>query len=194
MKSFNLFLALLIAATSANEEFDMSQVETKKLYVPHDPEELLRNITKYGYIERQREDRIANGMDASEGQFPYTVRLTVHDTDGAIFVCTGVIIDPNYILTVRHCFDPVLTYMVTASVGTVHQDGPGWTTRISSQWWFAPPIDGWNPDLAVCRMDSPFPMTNRISSIRLPSRAQMNQNYEFAQYPINIIGWGKIFN
>lgn len=190
MKNFLLFLVALIAVTSA-EEFDWSQVETKKLYVPSNPDELLANITKYGYIERQREDRIANGFDATEGQFPFVVRLTVHDTDGAIFVCTGVIIDPNWILTVRHCFDPVLTYMVTASVGTVVQNGPGWTTRISSQWWFAPPIDGWNPDLAVCQMDTPFPMTDRIGSIRLPSRAQMNANYEFAQYPINIIGWGK---
>lgn len=191
MKTFLIFCAFVFA-TSA-EEFDWSKVETKKLYVPDNPEELLRNITKYGYIERQREDRISNGMNAAEGQFPYTVRLTVHDTDGAIFVCTGVIIDPNYILTVRHCFDPVLTYMVTASVGTVVQDGTGWTTRISSQWWFAPTMQGnFNPDLAVCRMDTPFPMTNRIGSIRLPSRQQMNSNYEFAQYPINIIGWGRI--
>lgn len=189
MKKFLVFLVAIISASSA-EEFDWSQVETKKLYVPSNPEELLRNISRYGYIERQREDRIANGMNAAEGQFPYTVRLTVHDTDGAIFVCSGVIIDPNYILTVRHCFDPVLTYMVTASVGTVIQDGTGWTTRISSQWWFAPPIDGWNPDLAVCRMDTPFPMTARIASVRLPTRSQMNQNYQFAQYPINIIGWG----
>lgn len=61
--------------------------------------------------------------------------------------------------------------------------------RFGERWWFAPAIAGWNPDLAVVEMNQAFPFSSRIGSIRLPARSQAN--YEFAQYPIQIIGWGR---
>lgn len=177
-----LILVFIFAVTSAlpTEEVVWEKVERQRIYPGDD------------FVEISRGNRIANGFDAGEGQFPFTLRLQVHDTDGAMFVCSGVLIGPTHFLTVRHCFDPVLTFLVMAFAGTVEMNGSGWIHRNSTQFWFAPPIDGWNPDLAVCRLDSPFPASDRIAPIRLPSRSQMNTNYPFAQYPINIIGWGRI--
>lgn len=63
--------------------------------------------------------------------------------------------------------------MVMAFTGTVHRDEAGRIHRVSSQWWFAPAISGWNPDLAVVKI---------------------NSNYAFDRYPINIVGWGRMAN
>lgn len=182
------FLLLVILAFAASSAAEKGKI------VPEDVGAYLDSLPKRGESETERESRISNGMNAAEGQFPYTLRLTVHDTDGAVFVCTGVLIAADHFLTVRHCFDPVLTFMVNAFAGTVVMGGAGWISRESRQFWFAPAIDGWNPDLAACRLGQPFPLSDRIAPIRLPSRAQMNSNYEFSQYPINIIGWGRIAN
>lgn len=98
----------LLAAVSA-QSFDPTKIETKKLYVPENPAEFLKSYE--GVVEQQRgEPRIGHGINATEGQFPYALRVRIFDTNGDIFVCSGVIISATFILTVRHCFDPVLTF------------------------------------------------------------------------------------
>lgn len=69
-----LLLAFFIAATSATSNFDLSQIESKKLYVPENPDEFLTSKLRAGF-EKSRDERIANGTDAVDGQFPYAVRL-----------------------------------------------------------------------------------------------------------------------
>ena len=68
-----LFVAFFIAATSATSNFDLSEVETKKLLVPENPQEFLTSKLSSGF-EKSRDERIANGTDAVDGQFPYAVR------------------------------------------------------------------------------------------------------------------------
>jgi hypothetical protein len=180
MKAIFVVLLATFAAASA--------YETGKLFVPDNQEEFLSTLRKREIVDQQREPRIGNGINATEGQFPYALRARFFDTDGAIFTCSGVIISSNFMLTVRHCFDPVLTFMVVAYVGSVHLNSAEMIERMSERFWFAPPIQGWNPDLAVCQMATPFPTTARIGPVRLPRRSQVG--YEFAQYRIQIIGWG----
>lgn len=103
-----IFVALMLIAAVSAQSFDPSKIETKKLFVPENPEEFMK--AHGGVIEQQREPRIGNGINATEGQFPYALRVRIFDTTGDIFVCSGVIISASFILTVRHCFDPVLTY------------------------------------------------------------------------------------
>lgn len=189
MKSI-LFLALLAAASAI--EFDSSEIFTKELSVPENPEEFFRNYQNSLIVEKQREPRISNGFDATDGQFPFAIRATIFDTNGDTFVCSGVIISETFMLTVRHCFDPVLTFRVMALVGAADRLSSDAVSRFSERFWFAPAISGWNPDLAVCEMSEPFPFSSRIGSIRLPSRSQVG--YEFAGYPFHVIGWGKFKN
>jgi secreted trypsin-like serine protease len=186
------FLLLSLLITFACAEFDLKQVESGQFFVPKDPKAFLESYKTRGVVEKTRDGRIANGMNAAEGQFPYALRVSVFDTDGAIFICSGALIAPNFLLTVRHCFDPRLTFSVMAAVGSVNLNSADMVERFSDNWWFAPPISGWNPDLAVVRLSTPFPTTSRIQPIRLPSNSQ--RNYEFAQYPISVIGWGTLKN
>lgn len=114
-----LVVILTIAATSA------ARIDLSQKYIQKDVGIYLDSLPRRGELPEEKEQRIANGMDAAEGQFPYTLRLTVHDTDGAVFVCSGVLIAADHFLTVRHCFDTRLTFMVTAFAGTVRMGGSG---------------------------------------------------------------------
>lgn len=71
-----LLVAFFIAATSATLNFDLSEIETKKLLVPQNPDEFLTSKLSSG-LEKSRDGRIANGTDAVDGQFPYAVRQIV---------------------------------------------------------------------------------------------------------------------
>jgi hypothetical protein len=181
-----IIFSLLI--TFACATFDISQVESGQLFVPKDTSQFIESYKARGVIEKTRDGRIANGTNAEEGQFPFALRVTLFETGGAAFVCSGALIAPNFMLTVRHCFDPVLTFSVMATVGSVDRSSSEMMDRFSDTFWFAPPIDGWNPDLAVVRLAQPFPINSRINYVQLPSNRQ--RNYEFAQYPIDLIGWG----
>ncbi|XP_070502490.1 collagenase-like [Chironomus tepperi] len=187
MKGF-IFLALIAAASAV--QYDPSDFFIKELSVPENPEEFFKNYQKSLIIEKQREPRISNGFNATDGQFPYAIRASFFETTGDTFVCSGVIISERFMLTVRHCFDVELTYRVMAVVGAADRFSDDIVSRFSERFWFAPQIDGWNPDLAVCEMSEPFPFSSRIGAVRLPSRSQ--QGYEFAGYPFHLIGWGKI--
>lgn len=94
-----------------------------------------------------------------------------------------------YMLSVRHCFDPVLTYMVMGGVGSVDRNSQDFIFYFGSEFYFAPPIDGWNPDLAVIRMDKPIFFNERVNYVRLPAGWQ--EFYDFPQYTIQLIGWGE---
>lgn len=197
---FFIFLSLAVASGST---FDPSEIFSKKLFVPTNPEEFLK--AHEGIVEQSRDERIANGTDASDGQFPYAVnffpkfkislkflsqvRLSLFETGGAAFVCSAVIIDRMYMLSVRHCFDPVLTYSVMGAVGSVDRSSSDMRFYFGSKFYFAPPIDGWNPDLAVIRMDSPITFDDRVNYVRLPAGHQ--EFYDFPQYLIQLVGWGK---
>lgn len=187
-----VWILLSVFAIVSAQNFDLDQVFTRELSVPENPQEFVDNYLKSNTIEQQREPRISNGINATEGQFPYALRVSFFETTGAVFVCSGVIISETFMLTVRHCFDQELTYRVMAFVGSVDRLSPDMISRFSERFWFAPQIAGWNPDLAICEMSEPFPFSNRISSIRLPSRAQ--QDYDFNGYPFQLIGWGKSTN
>lgn len=67
-----LILTFFIAAVSATSNFDLSKVETKKLYVPENREQFLQSTSDV--VEKTKDGRIANGTDAVDGQFPYAVK------------------------------------------------------------------------------------------------------------------------
>lgn len=69
------FLLFSIFITVASATFDSSGIFSKKLIVPEDPKEFLRIKAQEGYIEQSRDERIANGTDAVDGQFPYAVNF-----------------------------------------------------------------------------------------------------------------------
>ena len=161
--------------------------ESGPLVVPENKEEFLakiRNLPSKG-----RNGRISNGNPAAEGQFSYIGRLTIIDEPFDWWTCSGAIISTNFVITVRHCFDPQLTVSVVVNSGSIDHLSSEMVTRFSDFWWFAPAINGWNPDLAVVRLSEHFTFNNRINSVRLPARSQ--ENFEWLGETNTIIGWGR---
>lgn len=135
--------------------------------------------------------RITNGNTASNGQFPWVTRLTIVDEPFDTFVCTGNIISSNFVITVRHCFDPAITVSVISEAGEVDRLSNAHVTRFSDFWWFAPTINpgNFNPDLAIVRLSAHYTFNDRINAVRLPARSQ--ENFEWPGQPSRIIGWGR---
>lgn len=53
--------------------------------------------------------RIAGGLNATKGEFPYAVSLQVHGKKGNLaHFCTGSLLDARTVLTAAHCVEPVV--------------------------------------------------------------------------------------
>ncbi|XP_037042925.1 trypsin alpha-like [Bradysia coprophila] len=186
-----IVLAALFAVATSNT-IDINSYEGKKLVVPENQDDFLERVRQT--VPKQRNTitgRISNGNAASNGQFPWVTRLTIVDEPFDTFTCTGNIISNNFIMTVRHCFDPIITVSVIAEAGDVDRMANNLVTRFSEFWWFAPVIQpgNFNPDLAVLRMSAGFTFDGRINAIRLPARSQ--ENFEWPAQPMRIVGWGR---
>ncbi len=186
-----ILLATFFAMTAA-KTIDFPSHEGKSLVVPDNVDEFLEKVRQT--VPKQRNTitgRISNGNAAANGQFPWVTRLTIVDEPFDTFVCTGNIISSNFILTVRHCFDPIITVSVIADAGDVDRMASNnIVTRFSDLWWFAPVMTGnFHPDLAVVRLSASFTFDNRINSIRLPARSQ--ENFEWPSQAMRIVGWGR---
>jgi hypothetical protein len=68
--------SILLAVASAT--FKSDEIFSKKLIVPENPKEFLRIKAQEGYVEQSRDQRIANGTDAIDGQFPFAVSLRLN--------------------------------------------------------------------------------------------------------------------
>lgn len=55
-----------------------------------------------------RGGRIAGGEKAIIGQFPYHALLYLSDEESRRYVCGGVLVKHNWILTVSHCLFPMI--------------------------------------------------------------------------------------
>lgn len=186
---FLVLLALLATATAKTVDFTSYQGHS--LVIPENQVEFLERVRQTE--AKRRPDPItgliSNGHPAANGQFPWVTRLTIVDEPFDTFVCTGNIISHNFILTVRHCFDPVITVSVIAEAGDVDRLSNNLMTRFSDFWWFAPRIGDFNPDMAIVRTSANFIFDSRINSIRLPARSQ--ESFEWLGQPMTIVGWGR---
>lgn len=84
---------------------------------------------------------VAKGADAGQGQFPYSVKLTMTNIprpDGSTYdsACSAGLVNPRHIVTAGHCFHDVNRnpvsgapqYKTTATIGVANIDAGGGTT------------------------------------------------------------------
>lgn len=142
-----------------------------------------------------RDARIINGRNASDGQFPFIARLSITrrnpDTGASSgSTCSGSLIHEQFALTASHCVTPNPDWITNVAflIGTVNRNVPG-TTVNSAEFWFLEQPATLVKDLAMFRFAQPIARTPLIDFIRLPSRAQTN--YEFVGWPVTTIGWGR---
>jgi secreted trypsin-like serine protease len=107
---------------------------------------------------------IANGVAATNGQFPYAVQLRLDDirrANGTVYdsACSAVLISRTWIMTAGHCFHDgnrvrvggAPRYATTARLGTVSTADPRAGVTRKVVWVEQSPTS----DIAVARLDSP---------------------------------------
>jgi hypothetical protein len=75
------------------------QVQKRNLIVP-------LNSDGFGFKEdlvMSHGGRVAGGLSAVNGQFPWAARLLMSISNVAAVICSGSLISSNFILTARHC-------------------------------------------------------------------------------------------
>lgn len=190
--AMKLLLFIVLCTVAFAKTVDNSANSGRKLIVPDDPDDLLARVRQTKPKSRNTiSGKISNGNTAANGQFPWVLRLTIVDDPFDTFICTGNIISSNFVLTVRHCFDPTITVSVIAEAGDVDRLTGHHVTRFSDFWWFAPVINpgNFNPDLAIVRLSAHYTFNDRINSIRLPALSQ--ENFEWPGQSSQIVGWGR---
>ncbi|KAG5682543.1 hypothetical protein PVAND_011890 [Polypedilum vanderplanki] len=136
-----------------------------------------------------RDRRLINANNATDGQFPYSARFSLLRTDGRVTRCSGSIISTNFVLSAGHCIDSRYEEVtaVRIEVGTSNIDVHRTRVYAEEQWWLdASELAAL--DLAIYRLIEHLTFNSLISSVRLPRQSQ--RNHEFVGYPSQIIGWG----
>lgn len=115
--------------------------------------------------------RIAGGMPATPGMFPWQVALKLN----AVFVCGGSVISNNWILTSAHCVfgNPALNYIVTAGEHDLTMIDPGEQSIRVRQIVIHPGFDSTtsNNDFALLQLATPIQYNAFIGPIELASRS-----------------------
>lgn len=97
MRVIVLVVCLLsLQAEAFNEEYE---IKSKTLHLPSAPVglEAEENL-------KERPGRIINGFRATNGQYPWSTRLSIVTPNGN-FACTGSIIHERFLLSAYHCVD-----------------------------------------------------------------------------------------
>ncbi|KAF2881475.1 hypothetical protein ILUMI_24693 [Ignelater luminosus] len=70
------------------------------------------SVTTCYKIKQTNSDRIVNGLNATLGQFPFMVSLSVVDSETVNHLCGGSIITRYWSLTAAHCIDTVTEILI----------------------------------------------------------------------------------
>jgi secreted trypsin-like serine protease len=149
--------------------------------------------------EIERQGRIVGGQPAILGQFPYQVLMYMTADGASWYICGGVLVKRNFILTAAHCIEEY--NRIDIYVGLVDRP-PGfyhWGTTITGRSNFIVHpdrnADDFSNDIGVLRMDEA--PDNLLSSayvdvVTLPNSSQMEIDLTGAIGTIS--GFGRVNN
>eukprot|EP01054_Gregarina_sp_Poly1_P006715 Gregarina_sp_Poly_1__6714@NODE_3611_length_978_cov_21_725576_g2297_i0_p1_GENE_NODE_3611_length_978_cov_21_725576_g2297_i0NODE_3611_length_978_cov_21_725576_g2297_i0_p1_ORF_typecomplete_len259_score14_28Trypsin/PF00089_26/1_6e66Trypsin_2/PF13365_6/9_9e09DUF316/PF03761_15/7_4e05Peptidase_S7/PF00949_21/0_057DUF1986/PF09342_11/0_042Peptidase_S55/PF05580_12/0_056_NODE_3611_length_978_cov_21_725576_g2297_i019795 len=133
-----------------------------------------------------RENRIINGIPASQGEFPSQLSLQAWNSHN----CGASVLNANYVLTAAHCVVgysasqlSVLAGSVNLASGSRHQVAE---IIVHSQYNAA---DSWKNDIAVLKLATPLQIDNvNIKPVSLPAAGEKPADGAVA----TVIGWGRL--
>ncbi|XP_055382068.1 trypsin alpha-like [Condylostylus longicornis] len=146
------------------------------------------SITIQNNNNNNRVKRVVNGRRSKEAHHPYQVAIFV---DGDVFLCSGVIIKSNWILTAAHCvYEEDITTMVIRA-GSNHRSKGGVISLIDDAYYheeYDP--DTYDYDIALLRSTVDFSKyfnskIYHIKPIEIANKSPLTYGYGI------VSGWGR---
>lgn len=134
-------------------------------------------------------NRVFNGKNASQGQFPFYVMIQVKLVDGRRGLCGGNLIHERFVLTAAHCVDNAQEFRLHfCALNSTEESEPGRVIKVSTNGtthpsWVLPIV--WN-DIALIDLGEPIEFTECIKPIALPKK---NQVFEDGK-EVTVVGFG----
>merc|ERR1711963_412919 len=132
-------------------------------------------------------DKIINGMEAADNQFPWVVYLRCNNPGWA---CTASMISDTWVLTAAHCVDGCTEWTVQAGSNLINgQDD----SRVTIDTTVGIRHPGFNfitlhDDVAVIQLPEPVPLSDTIRVGCLPGQSQLDDQFE--DDLMTLTGWG----
>ncbi|XP_037037350.1 uncharacterized protein LOC119075060 [Bradysia coprophila] len=126
---------------------------------------------------------VFSGVDATNGQYPWTI-LTLSQTTEPVFIaCSGTIISDSYFLSDYGCVEEHWGFPVTSMamyVGSAQWQWPdrGEPTNFVRHYWYIEASPENSPAIVLCRIHEPLTFNPNVQPIRLPYAANANFSYE----------------
>ncbi|XP_017776209.1 PREDICTED: chymotrypsin-2-like [Nicrophorus vespilloides] len=121
-----------------------------------------------GALQATPDNRIINGEEAYDGQFPYIV--SIRNVQEVMHICGASILDESTILTAAHCVYGVSPYVMTVIAGTISPDLGGGQERQVSYYTIH---EYYNPsnldnDIAIIKLETPLTIGPNVQPVLLP--------------------------
>jgi len=135
------------------------------------------------YDKLIQSERIANGVNATNGQYPWTILTTAWSgPPGGLRVgtpCSATIISSNFVLSDFHCVGQDLhppAAAIEAYYGAVQWSGFRTPTNFVRSYWYIEPSSQDSPNIVLFRMNETITFNPNLHPVRLPF--YVNFSYE----------------
>ncbi|XP_037048501.1 serine proteinase stubble-like [Bradysia coprophila] len=126
---------------------------------------------------------VSSGVDATTGQYPWTILIMSRTVELFGITCSGTIISDSYFLSDFGCVDEGWWGSITSIemyVGSAQWPWPnrGEPTNFVRHYWYIEASPENSPAIVLCRIHEPLTFNPNVQPIRLPYAANANFSYE----------------
>lgn len=143
--------------------------------------------------ESNNRKRIFKGFPCSTETHPFMVMVMEKNEGYSNFsqVCGGTLINPTWVLSAAHCYEPDGKYEIIAGINNPIQEPLNVKVE---ELFIHPSFDPveYSNDIALMKLESPIEKSNHIDYIELPKI--QDRLYESKCARGLIIGWGRTFD